>query len=74
MHAKTWDTEQAKGLLKDPTFWSFILIWVGEGVGGFGITFTFPNVVYELGFTGTAEAQLATMVRAPSSIGIVLPS
>ncbi len=74
MSGKAWDGAQAMALLKDATFWSFILIWLGEGIGGFGITYTFPSVVYELGFTGTAEAQLATMVRSPSSMGIVLPT
>lgn len=62
MHAKTWDTEQVGLLFKDPIFWSFLAIWFGAGVGGFGITWVLPSVIYDLGMTGTATGQFLTMV------------
>ena len=62
-HAKTWDSEQVKALFKDPTFPFFTLIWIFHAIGGWGINTVLPTVIYELGLTGTAEAQLMTMVR-----------
>jgi sugar phosphate permease len=61
--AKTWNAEQVKALFKDPTFPTFTLIWVCHAIGGWGIGTVLPTVIYELGLTNTAVAQLMTMVR-----------
>jgi hypothetical protein len=60
--AKTWDWSQAKTLFKDPTFFTFTLLWICHAIGGWGVSTVLPTVIYELGMTGTAVAQLMTMV------------
>lgn len=59
--AKTWDWSQARKLVKDPTFSTFTLLWICHAIGGWGVSTVLPTVIYELGMTGTAEAQLMTM-------------
>jgi hypothetical protein len=66
--AKTWDWTQAKTLFKDPTFFTFTLLWICHAIGGWGVSTVLPTVIYELGMTGTAVAQLMTMV----SFGVVV--
>lgn len=61
--ARTWNSEQVKALFRDPTFPTFTLIWVCHAIGGWGISTVLPTVIYELGLTNTAVAQLMTMVR-----------
>lgn len=61
MEAKTWDSKQVKSLSKDPTFIPFLMIWITHGIGGWGISFVLPTVIYELGISGTANTQLMTM-------------
>ena len=63
MHAKTFDLEQVKAMLKAPTFIPFTMIWTTHGVGGWGISFVLPTVIYELGISNTGIAQVMTMVR-----------
>jgi hypothetical protein len=63
MHAKTFDLEQVKAMLKSPTFVPFTMIWITHGVGGWGISFVLPTVIYELGISNTGIAQVMTMVR-----------
>ena len=63
-HAKTWNSDQVKTLFKDPTFPTFSLIWVFHAIGGWGIGTVLPTVIYELGLTDTAIAQLMTMVSS----------
>lgn len=60
--AKTWDFEQVKSLFRDPTLVSFTFIWMFHAVGGWGVSTVLPTVIYELGLTDTAIAQLMTMV------------
>lgn len=62
--AKTWDSSQAKVLFRDPTFFTFTLLWICHAIGGWGVSTVLPTVIYELGMTGTAVAQLMTMVRS----------
>ena len=62
--AKTWNLDQVKGLFKDPTFPTFTLIWVFHAIGGWGVGTVLPTVIYELGLTDTAVAQLMTMVSS----------
>lgn len=65
--AKTWDWEQARTLLRDPTFYTFTLLWICHAIGGWGVSTVLPTVIYELGLTGTAVAQLMTMVSLTST-------
>ncbi|KAH0848759.1 hypothetical protein AYO21_09879 [Fonsecaea monophora] len=53
-----WDWETLKQLFKDPTVYTFGLYWIAHGIGGFGISYALPTVIYQLGFTGTANSQL----------------
>jgi hypothetical protein len=62
MGAKTFDLEQVKNLIKSSTFISFLLIWITHGIGGWGISFVLPTVIYELGISDTAMSQIMTMV------------
>lgn len=62
MKAKTFQWNEVKALLRDPTVISFSLLWITHGIGGWGISFVLPTVIYELGMTSTAVSQLMTMV------------
>ncbi|KAJ5559784.1 hypothetical protein N7513_002183 [Penicillium frequentans] len=55
---KSWDWRNVKLLLLSPTLYTFALYWIGHGIGGFGVTYALPTVIYDLGFTSTASAQL----------------
>ena len=59
--AKAWDSAQIKAVIRDPTFPTFTLIWIFHAIGGWGISTVIPTVIYELGLTDTATAQLMTM-------------
>lgn len=61
MKAKTFSLEQMKVLLRDPTFIPFLMIWITHGIGGWGISFVLPTVIYELGISNTAISQVMTM-------------
>ncbi|KAI1334555.1 major facilitator superfamily domain-containing protein [Xylariaceae sp. FL0016] len=54
----SWDARAIKILLKDPTFYTFTGYWVCHGVGGFGVNYALPTVIYDLGFTTTSNSQL----------------
>lgn len=60
--AKTWNREQVKALFKDPTFATFLVIWICHAIGGWGVSKVLPTVVYDLGMEGSAVSQLMTMV------------
>lgn len=62
MDSKTFETDQIKAMFRNPTFVPFLIIWITHGIGGFGITFVLPTVIYELGISDTAISQLMTMV------------
>lgn len=72
MNTKTLDLQQISALLKDPTLVPFLLIWITHGIGGFGITFVLPNVIYDLGMTDTAISQLMTMPAYTAVFAILL--
>ncbi|KAJ5915248.1 hypothetical protein N7454_011143 [Penicillium verhagenii] len=55
---RSWDWENIKTLFFSPTLYTFALYWIGHGIGGFGVTYALPTVIYDLGFTSTASAQL----------------
>lgn len=57
-----WDFKSLKRLLSDPTFYTFTLYWLCHGIGGFGIAFALPTVIYQLGFTTTSLSQLMNIV------------
>lgn len=63
---KHWDFSTLKVMAKDPTLYTFSLYWICHGIGGFGIGFALPTVIYQLGFTTTAKSQLMNIVRCRS--------
>ncbi|KRZ98229.1 uncharacterized protein AC631_06011 [Debaryomyces fabryi] len=65
-----FNMNQIKLLLKDPTFYTYSGIWLFQGLGGWGISFVLPTIIYELGFTDTAKTQL--MQLPPSIAGFIL--
>lgn len=65
--AKTWDPAQVRALFSDPTFATFLMIWICHAIGGWGVSKVLPTVVYDLGMEGSAVSQLMTMVRALSA-------
>lgn len=66
MNAKTLNFDQIKELFRTPSFIPFSFIWITHGIGGWGISFVLPTVIYELGIQGSAASQLMTMVRSSS--------
>ncbi|KAH8690018.1 major facilitator superfamily domain-containing protein [Talaromyces proteolyticus] len=56
--SKQWDWTAFKILLYSPTVYTFAVYWIGHGIGGFGVSYALPTVIYELGFTTTAKSQL----------------
>jgi hypothetical protein len=60
---ENWDWKSLKALGRDPTFYMFSLYWICHGIGGFGVGFALPTVIYQLGFTTTAKSQLMNIVR-----------
>ncbi|KAK1852293.1 high-affinity nicotinic acid transporter [Colletotrichum chrysophilum] len=61
MKAKTINFEQVKELFRSSTFIPFLMIWITHGIGGWGISFVLPTVIYELGISNTAISQVMTM-------------
>ncbi|RDL41382.1 MFS general substrate transporter [Venustampulla echinocandica] len=53
-----WDWKSLKPLFLDPTFYTFSIYWIAHGIGGFGVSYALPTVIYELGFTTTSLSQL----------------
>jgi hypothetical protein len=61
MVAKTFNVVQLKELVLNSSFVPFLLIWITHGIGGWGISFVLPTVIYDLGISDTARTQLITM-------------
>lgn len=59
---KHWDFASLKVMVKDPTLYTFSLYWICHGIGGFGVGFALPTVIFQLGFTTTAYSQLMNIV------------
>ncbi|KAI9046060.1 MFS general substrate transporter [Aspergillus affinis] len=55
---KSWDWQAIRDLFSSPTVYTFSVYWIGHGIGGFGVNYALPTVIYELGFTTTAYSQL----------------
>ncbi|KAL4950999.1 major facilitator superfamily domain-containing protein [Aspergillus filifer] len=53
-----WSWKNLRELFKSPTVYTFSIYWIGHGIGGFGVNYALPTVIYELGFTTTANSQL----------------
>ncbi|KAL2862468.1 major facilitator superfamily domain-containing protein [Aspergillus lucknowensis] len=53
-----WSWVAVKELMRSPTVYTFSVYWIGHGIGGFGVNYALPTVIYELGFTTTANSQL----------------
>ncbi|KAK1967165.1 high-affinity nicotinic acid transporter [Colletotrichum sublineola] len=61
MNVTTVNFQQIKELFRSPTFVPFLMIWITHGIGGWGISFVLPTVIYELGISNTAISQVMTM-------------
>ena len=59
-----WDWKSLKVLFKDPTVYTFSTYWIGHGIGGFGVNYALPTVIYQLGFTTTSKSQLMNIVSS----------
>jgi MFS family permease len=66
---KSWSWQDMKALLSTPTLYTFTVYWIGHGIGGFGVNYALPTVIYELGFTTTALSQLMNIVSWAQSKG-----
>ena len=64
--AKSWSWQELATLFSDPTVYTFAAYWICHGIGGFGINYALPTVIYELGFTTTALSQLMN-IASPSN-------
>ncbi|KIV86488.1 hypothetical protein PV11_02099 [Exophiala sideris] len=53
-----WDWASLKVVVLDPSLYTFTFYWLAHGIGGFGISYALPTVIYQLGFTTTAKSQL----------------
>ncbi|KAF8848538.1 MFS general substrate transporter [Acephala macrosclerotiorum] len=53
-----WDFKTLKVLFADPTLYTFAIYWIAHGIGGFGVGYALPTVIYQLGFTTTSLSQL----------------
>lgn len=61
---RSWDWSGVKALFSSSTLYTFSIYWIGHGIGGFGVHYALPTVIYELGFTTTAYSQLMNIVRS----------
>lgn len=64
-----WDIQSLKVLLKNPTVYNFSIYWIGHGIGGFGVGYALPTVIYQLGFTTTSLSQLMNIVSQLAQFG-----
>ncbi|KAL3473695.1 major facilitator superfamily domain-containing protein [Aspergillus californicus] len=55
---RSWSWEGVRQLFRSSTTYTFGVYWIGHGIGGFGVNYALPTVIYELGFTSTANSQL----------------
>jgi len=58
-----WDFTTLITLFSDPTVYTFGTYWLAHGIGGFGVSYALPTVIYQLGFTTTSLSQLMNIVR-----------
>ena len=45
--SKTWDSDQVRRLLTDPTFYTFNFVWLCHAIGGLGLTYVLPTVIFQ---------------------------
>lgn len=57
----TWNWQQIKDCFKDPTTYTFFLIWMFNTIGTKGVTLALPTVLEGLGITSAPTTQLLTM-------------
>lgn len=62
-----WDFKTLKTLFSDPTVYTFSIYWLAHGIGGFGVGYALPTVIYQLGFTTTSLSQLMNIVSRKDS-------
>lgn len=60
---RRWDFTSLKTLFLSPTLYTFSIYWIAHGIGGFGVSYALPTVIYQLGFTTTSKSQLMNIVR-----------
>ena len=60
---RQWDFATLKTLFLNPTLYTFAIYWLAHGIGGFGVGYALPTVIYQLGFTTTSLSQLMNIVR-----------
>lgn len=63
-----WDWGSLRELFKNPTLYTFSLYWTCHGIGGFGVNYALPTVVYQLGFTTTSKSQLMNIVSHDTTL------
>lgn len=67
---ETWNRRDLKILFSDPTVYTFALYWIAHSIGGFGVTFALPTVIYQLGFTTTSLSQLMNIVSLVQALRV----
>ncbi|GAA5958428.1 hypothetical protein JCM21900_002191 [Sporobolomyces salmonicolor] len=72
--AKTWNSEDIRKLLEDPTFWLFSLFWACSAVGVWGISTVLPFVISDMGITGSAGTNLLQIPPAATGVGMCIIS
>lgn len=60
--AGNWDFRTLRALFANPTVYTFSIYWMAHGIGGFGVSYALPTVIYQLGFTTTSRSQLMNIV------------
>jgi len=63
-----WDWASLRELFKNPTLYTFSLYWICHAIGGFGVNYALPTVIYQLGFTTTSKSQLMNIVSHDKSL------
>ncbi|CEQ40900.1 SPOSA6832_02569 [Sporobolomyces salmonicolor] len=72
--AKTWNSEEVRKLLEDPTFWLFSLFWACSAVGVWGISTVLPFVISDMGITGSAGTNLLQIPPAATGVAMCIIS
>ncbi|GAA6037782.1 hypothetical protein JCM8097_005031 [Rhodosporidiobolus ruineniae] len=65
---KTFDWKETAAIFKDPTYALFTVIWILQGVGGYGISLVLPQIVKDMDFTSSAATNLLQIPPAAATI------
>ncbi|KAL4767764.1 major facilitator superfamily domain-containing protein [Aspergillus nidulans var. acristatus] len=69
---RSWSWQHIKQLFRSSTLYTFSIYWIGHGIGGFGVNYALPTVIYELGFTTTAKSQLMNIWIRPWATAVAI--